>query len=296
MQIIDAQIHDVGPWYDWTAADAETQHRVLTELVIAYLDAVGVQGVILFPGGEADSAAWAAESLPDRFSYVPPITPDTPDIEGAVRRAKHSQRKGLLGLRAIIGWPLDGSEVRRFEAGAWNPIFAACEKHQVPLFTFVTRLLPRAADIAKRYPGLTLVVDHLGLRQPPMDEPENPPLKSLHELLDLAKYPNVHVKLCGLPSLSREPYPYRDVTSGLRAIVDAFGPGRLMWGSDTTRFAGRIGIVRFQNPRTLEQYQGKHTYAEALHFIRDSDVLTPSEKEAILGGTIRRVLGWPKSA
>ena len=32
--------------------------------------------------------------------------------------------------------------------------------------------------------------------------------------------------------------------------------------------------------------------ANSLHFVRDSDVLTPAEKEAILGGTARRVLGW----
>jgi len=292
MQIIDAQIHDVGPWSDWTGESAELQHRIATELVIAYLDAVGVHGVVLFPGGDHASADWGAAALPDRIAYIPHITPDAPDIDGAVRAAKKNHNRGQLGLRAIIGWPLDGREVKRLEAGAWHPIFAACEKHQVPLFLFISGWLPRATDIAARFPRLTLILDHLGLRQPPLDDAEDPPFKSLPQLLELAKFPNVTVKLCGLPSLSREAYPYKDVAPRLRAVVDAFGAKRLMWASDATRFAGRIGLGRFQNPRTLGPYPGKHTYAESMHFIRDSDVLTAAEKEAILGGTARQVLGW----
>jgi L-fuconolactonase len=296
MQIIDAQIHDVGPWSDWTHEATDLQHRVLTELVVAYLDAVGVDGVILFPGGDDAEAAWAAAALPDRFAYVPPITPNTPDVNGTVLAAKHRRDRGLVGLRAIIGWPLDGSEVRRLESGAWDAVFGACEEHQVPLFLFITGWLERTADIIARFPGLTLIVDHLGLRQPPLDDAEVPPFKSLPVLLELAKLPNVNVKLCGLPALSRQPYPYSDVSSELRAIVDAFGAKRLMWASDTTRFAGRIGINRYQNPRTLTHYVGKHTYADSLHFIRDNDALSSVEKEAILGGCVRRLLGWPRRA
>jgi len=197
-----------------------------------------------------------------------------------------------VGLRAIIGWPLDGTEVRRLQAGKWDPIFAACERHQVPLFVFITGALSQLVGVVSRYPNLKLIVDHLGLRQPPLDNAEDPPFKSMAQLLDLAKFPNVYVKLCGLPALSKEPYPYKDVLPQLRRIVDAFGADRLMWASDTTRFAGRISIGRFQNPRTLGPYPGKHTYAESLHFIRDSEVLTLPEKEAILGGTVRAVLGW----
>jgi L-fuconolactonase len=186
--------------------------------------------------------------------------------------------------------------VRRLEAGIWDPLLAACEKHRVPVFLFITGWLPQATRIAERFPDLTLIIDHLGLRQPPLDTPEQPPFKSLPDLLGLARFPNVFVKLCGLPALSAQPYPYADVAPQLRAICDAFGAERLMWASDTSRFFGRIGIGRFQNPVTLGDYPGKHRYADSFHFIRDSDVLTATEKEAILGGTVRRVLGWAPGA
>lgn len=292
MRIIDAQIHEPAPFTDWTGESKEMGHRVLTELSLAWLNAAGIDGVVLFPG-DPSWAPWAAEACPDRMAYVPHITPDEPDIDGAVRAAKQRHGKGQVGLRAILGHPMDGRQVKRLEAGDWNPIFAACEKHQVPLFMFITRWLNRAAEVAARYPKMTLIIDHIGLPQPPLD-PDDQPFKALPEFLALAKHPNVHVKLCGLPSMSKEAYPYRDVAPHLRAIVDAFGADRLMWGSDTTRFHGRIGLGRYQLPGTEKPYRGRHSYAEALMFIRESDVLSTAEKEAILGGTLMRVLGWPK--
>jgi predicted TIM-barrel fold metal-dependent hydrolase len=290
MRIIDAQIHDVGPYWDWLGESDDLQHKIMGEVMIAYLDALGVQSVVLFPGGHDPHADWLSKELPDRFTYVPHVSPDDGDIEAVVRDAKAN--RGIAGLRAVIGWPLDGGEVKRLEAGDWDPVFAACERHRVPLFLFITGWLPLAAGIAERFPGLSLIIDHLGLRQPPLDQPDDPPFANLHQLLDLARFPNLTVKLCGLPSLSQERFPFKDAAPALRAITDAFGADRLMWASDTTRFAGRIGIGRFQNPRTLDDYPGKHSYAESLLFIRESGVLTPDEKENILGGTAARVLNW----
>ncbi|TAK98346.1 MAG: amidohydrolase [Rhodospirillaceae bacterium] len=292
MRIIDAQIHEPAPWANWAGESTALQHSLMTDLTLGYLDAVGIHGVVISPT-DIPWAAAAAAAFPDRFSYAPNISPTLADVDGDIRMAKSRHGEGLVGLRVTIGWPLDGTEVRRLEAGGWDPVFAACEKYKVPVFLFITGWLPKAADIATRFPGLTLIIDHLGLRQPPLDVAEDPPFKRLPELLDLAKFPNVAVKLCGLPALSREWYPYNDVVPHLRAIVDAFGADRLMWASDTSRFSGRIGLRRSENPRALGPYQGKHTYAEALHFIRDNAALTTAEKEAMLGGTVRRLLGWP---
>lgn len=291
MRIIDAQVHDVGPFWDWTGESDGIQHRIMGEVMIGYLDALGVDSVVLFPGGHDPHADWLCRELPERFTYVPHVSPDDEDVEAVVTDA--SQNPGIAGLRALIGWPFDGSEVKRLEAGEWDPVFAACERGGVPLFLFISGWLESAVRVAEGFPALKLIVDHLGLRQPPMEQPDDPPFAKLHQLTDLARFANVNVKLCGLPALSNEAFPYRDVNGALRQIVDAFGADRLMWASDTTRFRGRIGIGRFQNPATLEPYQGKHTYAESLLFIRENEVLDAAEKQAILGGTAARVLDWP---
>jgi predicted TIM-barrel fold metal-dependent hydrolase len=290
MRIIDAQIHDIGPYWDWLGERDDLQHKIMGEVMIAYLDALGVSRVVLFPGGHDPHADWLSRELPDRFTYVPHVAPED-DVEAVVSAAK--AHRGIAGLRVLIGWPLDGSEVKRLEDGLWDPVFAACENHQVPVFLFVTGWLPHAVGVAERFPRLPLIIDHLGLRQPPLDTADEPPFANLPQLLDLARFPNVHVKLCGLPALSKERFPFKDAWPALRAITDAFGADRLMWASDTTRFAGRIGIGRHQNPYTLDDYPGKHSYAESLLFVREAGVLSDEEKALILGGTAARVLDWP---
>ena len=57
----------------------------------------------------------------------------------------------------------------------------------------------------------------------------------LAELVALAKYPNVSVKMTGAPFYSTDPYPYRNIHPFLRQLYDAFGPHRLFWGTDITR-------------------------------------------------------------
>jgi L-fuconolactonase len=146
-------------------------------------------------------------------------------------------------------------------------------------------------DVAKRYPELSIIIDHSGLPQPPAPR-EDPPFASLPTLLALADHPNVAIKLCGLPALSTESFPYRDVVPHLSTIVDEFGGERLMWASDITRFYGRVPGDSSILQGTQGDYPGRHTYAESLDFIRHSDVLTEDEKRAILGGTAARIMRW----
>ena len=80
------------------------------------------------------------------------------------------------------------------------------------------------------------------------------------------------------PRLSREPFPYRDLTCQLRRVIDAFGVKRLMWASDYTV--------------TVDH----HTYAESLFCLRCADQLSEGDKEWILGKTARELLHWPRPA
>ena len=290
MQIIDAQLHDPAPWLDWSSADPDVRDRLLTELTRAWLDALGITGAVVFSGhgGWADEAA---RTMPERFSSVPHVHPDQPDVEVFVQEIKETP--GIVGLRAVIGYPPTGEEATRAEAGEWDATFEACANNRVPLFMFATRFLPIAARVARDFPTLTLIVDHIGLPQPPMDQREDPPFRALPEVLELAQFENVAIKLCGLPALSSERFPYRDVNSRLRQLVDAFGADRLMWASDIPRFNGRIGL-EFRIPGTEGGYLGKHNYAESLHFIRENEELTDTEKQWILGGTVQKWLGWPE--
>lgn len=290
MKIIDAQLHGPGPWLDWRTRDEDVQHDALTEVTLGWLDSLGVQGAILFA-----EEAWAADAsakFPARFAFVPHFHLGHGDVDAEVQKWRSRRDEGALALRIVLGYPTTGEEIEVFRTGAYDAVLASCERWQLPVFLFTTRWPDVAETIAQRHPELLLIVDHLGLAQPPMDTRESPPFKSIDQVLALAKYPNVAVKFCGAPALSEEPYPYNDLWPYVGRFIDAFGADRLMWASDISRFNGRIGY--FQIPNT-ESYPGKHTYAEALHFIRDSDRLSVEEKELILGGTVKKLLDWPNS-
>src|SRR5947207_880678 len=97
-------------------------------------------------------------------------------------------------------------------------------------------LVPGALDhldrIAGKHPGLKLVIDHVGL-----DIRQKAPkvFEDLPAVCALAKHPNVAVKASGMPSLSTQEYPVRDLHDGIKRLVDAFGPRRTFWGTDLTR-------------------------------------------------------------
>ena len=58
------------------------------------------------------------------------------------------------------------------------------------------------------------------------------------------------MKLSGQPAFSREQYPYRDLARWHHNLFEAYGPGRLMWGSDfpwnlaDPGYERLIGVVR----------------------------------------------------
>ena len=73
-------------------------------------------------------------------------------------------------------------------------------------------------------------------------------------------------------SVSKEPYPYADAQAQVKRLYDAFGPRRLMWGTDWP---------------LVEIYCG---YAKALAVVRDEmKFLNAEDKSWILRKTVERV-------
>src|SRR5437763_346800 len=99
----------------------------------------------------------------------------------------------------------------------------------------------------------------------------------LGEMLAVAKYPNVALKLSGAPSYSSEPYPYRNIHKYIRQMFDAFGPQRCFWGTDITRM-----------PCSYRQCVTMFT--EELPWLRGRD------KELVMGQAVCDWIGWKHPA
>jgi L-fuconolactonase len=132
--------------------------------------------------------------------------------------------------------------------------------------------LPLIAQIAERHPALKLIVDHMGFSRETMDGEAE---AGARRMVALAKYPNAFVKVSALPCYSSEPYPYRNLHSPLRRVVDAFGVRRCFWGSDLSRL-----------PRGCSYRQAVTMFTEELDF------LSPADLDWIMGRGVAECLNW----
>ena len=111
-----------------------------------------------------------------------------------------------------------------------------------------------------------MILDHIcGVRIRDGVWPEG----DIRTLCNMARYPRVMVKLGPFQALGDGEAPYLDLLPLIERIVDAFGPERIMWESDSG------GPVRMKNPA--------NDFAAAIALIRDhADFLSQSDKEQIL--------------
>lgn len=94
-------------------------------------------------------------------------------------------------------------------------------------------VFPRHFDdisvLAKRFPRLRIVIDHLG--KPPLNSPEM--TRWANDLAVVSQHPNVFAKVSGLnTALARADWSIADLQPCVEVALDCFGPERLMCGSD----------------------------------------------------------------
>jgi predicted TIM-barrel fold metal-dependent hydrolase len=304
IEIIDAQVHLNQLVPDWRTAPMDDV--IATSLQV--MDAVGIDRVLIgeargfdpknrpqgevLPNGAIRTdypfSERAVELHPDRFVYHVRIDFRDPELD-QIAAGVHGL-PGAHGMR-IVPVPQTG-EVASLDRGEFDALFAAAERHQVPVFAWVPGRAQMLLPYIQNYPRLQFIVDHCGVGVAPirvgqlpvtmatsLTESRSERIAQLERVCDMARYPNVALKWCHAPGLlSEEDYPYRDLMPLLRLAIDAFGAERIMWASDYT-------VARDQNG---------NSWGECLYYMLDSDQLSTTEKEWILGGAARRVLDWAR--
>ena len=237
MDIVDSQVHIWGadtpdrPWPPGRAAEAQKPYPVGKEALLLQMDLAKVRRMVLVPpsweGERNDLALDAARTHPDRFAVMGRLAIQDPASRGRV--ADWKTQPGMLGMR----FTFHNEHYRHFLTdGTADWLWPAAEQAGVPLMVLVPGALDHLDRIAARHPGLKLVIDHVGLDRRGKGERV---WEDLPAVCALARHSNVAVKASGMPSLSKEPYPFRDLHPRIRALVDAFGPHRTFWGTDLTR-------------------------------------------------------------
>ena len=275
MPTLDAQVHAYErnhpgrPWVGTLHGPAE----VTGDQMVAAMDAVGVDGAVLvspFSMYRYD-ASYALEvyaAHPNRFRLVKPVDPTDPAVADTI--ADWAATKGTVGIRVFLR---DDASTDPADPGL-NRVLAAAARHSLPVNLACTGRLEQAGQLAARNPNTQLVIDHLGLQQPPEPPAPAQPFAELPKVLALAAHDNIAIKISGACTLSHEPFPYKDIWDPLGRIFDAFGFDRCMWGTDWTRAVGML------------------TYEQGVEAFRVTDRLSDSDRATLMGETLARIYNW----
>ncbi len=287
MIITDSQIHlweahrPERPWPAeevgskvFVAAPGARPHReepLGAEEMVGMMNAVGVTRAVIVPpspaGDRNDTALEAVARYPTRYGIMGRFNPVAPNARDSLQ--SWLRQPGMLGIRMTFHKPQWSSWLTD---GSLDWFWGDCERLGIPVMALLPGRLDTVPAIAQRYPGLTLMLDHMARRSAARDDDC---FSDLDELLALARFPNVSIKASSAPCYSTQPFPFANLTPYLHRIFDAFGPRRTMWGSDVTRL--------------------QCTYAECVqHFLGHLDFLRGNDLEWVMGKAIAALLNWPE--
>ena len=273
MLIADSQVHLWAadtPERPWVPGIRPHRPEPLGEAeLLREMDAAGVGRTVIVPprleGARNDLALAAAAAHPDRFAVMGRI--EVKDPETRVRLADWRSQPGMLGVRFNFK-----RTPQTLASGDADWVWGVAEKACVPIYVGVSHADVAVIEtIAERHPGLRLIFDHMALATGSKDAAA---FRDLDKLLAAARWPNLAVKVSALPCYTDAPYPYRNLHREVRRVYDAFGPQRMMWGSDLSRLRG--------------------TYRECVTlFTEEMGWLSSADLEWIMGRTLCEWLGWP---
>ena len=225
MQIVDTHVH-IG-----------LDHYEPVEMLLAQMNLNDVAKTVLVQSTATLDNSYVLECVrrfPGRFSVVcrvdvdDPTAPDTlaglRDAGAETLRIRNFHRSpgndplavwraaAELGVSVSVGGPADGFASADFDA------------------------------LVAELPNLTFIIEHLaGMGIHAIGAPEMPLESTYRQALKLADYPNTVIKIHGMGEISDPPFPYRNTPPWVRMAYDAFGPDRMVWGSDWPRCTNREG-------------------------------------------------------
>lgn len=258
--IIDSHAHVSERWYE------------PVETLLMQMDRHGVDGaclVQLLGHYQNDYLIQCSRRYPGRFSAVVMVDVDSTE---ALADLQHWADLGARGVRLRPTSRSPGED----PLAIWRK---ACELGMVVSCVGKASgfLSAEFQSVLEELPGLLVLVEHLGGASTPPLEDE---LRLRQQVLSLARYPQVYLKVPGLGELT--PRSVLDVPGLvisrppdlLLDAISAFGTRRLMWGSDFPVVSSREG------------------YGQALEWVRDSlrPVLSDAELSELMGNTATKLL------
>lgn len=252
--VVDSHCHASPVWYE------------PIESLIREMDATGVlRAVLVQMNGQFDNDYLFSclKRFPGRFAAVVLVDPSKVN---AAQALEAEARRGASGVRL-------GGAVRSPGSDPYA-IWRAAEALGLSVTSGGVGADFASDDfssLVQSVPNLSITLEHLGSVNNPTDDPLEPEVRQ--RIFDLARFPNVSIKVQGLGEFARRALPVRPgsfpferpIPPYLRQAYDGFGPRRLLWGSDYPPVSGREGY-RNALALTMEQFADKSADERALIF------------------------------
>jgi L-fuconolactonase len=195
------------------------------------LDACEIDRTILVQSSCTDGDTDAMFAQAAEHDWIAAVTAWVDLLSPAATEARLdvlAGRPALRGIRHLIQEEPDPHWILR--AGVRESIAVVEERDLVlELPCVFPRHLGDLPELARSFPRLTIVIDHLG--KPPLGTEWMGDWASV--LRDAAEHPNVCAKISGLNTmLASSTWAAADLKPAVEVAVDCFGPDRLMCGSD----------------------------------------------------------------
>ncbi len=215
-----------------TCPEVPPQHDYSGEYLLAEMKKYQVDHTVLshvcYYGRNNAYTSHCIKKYPGKFAGIgllvgyrlfSPSDPENPErLERLIRE------DGLIGLRIPA---IYDPQVVWMNDPVCYPLWKKAEELGAVFNIFLESYqLNQAADMAQRFPGVNLVIDHMA-----KVDVSDLNSKGCIDLLNLSRHPNVYVRT-SMHTLSKtQETPFRDVWPFLRKLYDRYGPRRLIWAN-----------------------------------------------------------------
>ncbi len=233
MMIVDTHSHAGINWFE------------PVEMILHQMNLNGVEKTVLIQHAGNYHNRYIIESVkrfPGRFGAVVWVDVKNPDAPATLERL--SKEEGVVGVRFHPTERSPGPDPlaiwrKAAELGLPVSCFARTAEHVAD---------PDFQRLAEELPEMTLILEHLaGAYRPQSPESVTAPYQWYKEALTLARLPNTYIKFGGLGEFCVRPMPlaaqfgFEEILPLLDMAYQAFGPQRMMWGSDYPPVGAREG-------------------------------------------------------
>ncbi len=267
-RIIDSHVHvwKADPRFPWAQGQKPPQKDATSETLLGLMKANGVERTVIIQvihyRFDNSYLASVLKQYPKQFRGVARVNPEDP---AAPDHLTQLVEQGFRGVRLSPNASAAGDWIR---GPLMPPLWKRCNDLKVPMTILAPIVrMPDVGRLADQFPDLTIVIDHMA--DCPVDKPQE-----LEKLIALKRHPKLFVKISHTWSISKQPYPWLDAQEHVKRLHGAFGPQRLMWGTD------------------WPVSENHTTYDKTLAVVRDEmKFLNDEDKSWILGKSVERV--WP---